>query len=153
WVVEPVAVIVMGYVPNGVVLAVAIVSVMLSSLRIESAARVAVASGGAPDTARASVCGWPLTVAVASTVGAVSPGAVNPERGERSIANRSGPSGSPQIGWAIAQVAPSFDQVDCIANVPVANETFWAWPIPLASQAHLSAFSDPSESNHPPPGF
>ena len=53
------------------------------------------------------------------------------------------------IGCVIRQPPPSFDQIDCIANVPVAKTTFADAPSPLRSQAHLSPDSYPSLSYHP----
>src|SRR5690348_16194583 len=127
------------------------VSVTSSSLVIEFADRWTVVSGGdEPDSVRSRRCGWPLTVAVARTVVAVSPGVTNAEVGDRSTVNRFGPPASPQMGCAIAHVLPSFDHVDCIAKDPVASATFWAWPGPSESHTHLSAFSKLSLSNQPP---
>src|SRR6185503_5012727 len=66
-------------------------------------------------------------------------------------AKSSGCASSPKIRWEIAHPAPSFDHVDCIANVPVEKVTFRDAPVPVLSHAHLSAFSSPLPSNHPNP--
>src|SRR5215472_11393607 len=62
------------------------------------------------------------------------------------------------IGWLASQApapaAPSLAQVVCTAKVPLASARSNDPPlVPGAIQAHLSAFSPPDESVHPPGGF
>src|SRR5262249_6760383 len=60
----------------------------------------------------------------------------------------------PTMEWVKAHPWDSLDQVPCIANEPVASDRSAAPPVvPGDSQAHLSMFSSPEESVHPPAGF
>src|SRR5438067_2434084 len=59
----------------------------------------------------------------------------------------------PTIGWEIWQLFVSLDHVDCMAKLPVVNDTFAEAPWPEEIQAHLSAFSSPTLSVQPPGGF
>src|SRR5689334_3932750 len=77
-----------------------------------------------------SGCGFPLDVAVSTSVVAVSPGCTYDDDDRISAMNSFAPD-VPQTGCAIRHPPTSFDQVLCMANVPVANDTFATAPWPV----------------------
>src|SRR4051794_5332785 len=90
-----------------------------------------------------------MVATVETFVDTASPGAAKTVRGDVSTEKSSGAPVSPNGTRAMRHASSAFDHVDCIANVPFANETFCTRPGPLVRHVHLSAFSSPSLSSHP----
>jgi len=85
---------------------------------------VAVTPAGAPETDNATVWADPEVVAVVTLVEADEPAVTVAEVGETAT-EKSFAAGPPvTMAWEIWQPETSFDQLDCMANDPVAKATF-----------------------------